>query len=66
MEFVWPIFQGLFEDTTITTNFLKSNISKTSYIEIHTLFSIFKNKELRSFKVRLTHNILKGILDNIL
>ena len=59
MEFVWSVFQGLFEDTTITTNFLKSNISKTSWIEIHTLFAIFKNKELRSFKVRLTIVYLK-------
>ena len=64
MKFVRPIFQSLFEDTTITTNFLKSHICSTSsYTEIHTLFAIFNNKELRNFEVRPTHSILKGIDD---
>ena len=58
MEFVRAIFQNLFEDTTITTNFLKSHISSTSCIEIHALFAIFNNKELRNFNVRATHSIL--------
>ena len=63
MEFVWPIFQTLFADTTITNNFLKSHICSTSYIAIDTLFAIFNNKELRNFKVRPTNSILKGIDD---
>ena len=63
MEFTRLIFQGLFEDTQITTNFLKSHIYSTSCIGIHTLFAIFNNKELRSFKIRATHSILKGIDD---
>ena len=58
MEFVRAIFQNLFEDTTITTNFLKSHICSTSCIEIHALFAIFNNKELRNFNVRPTHSIL--------
>ena len=37
--------QSLFEDTTITRNFLKSHICKTSYIEINTLFVTYNNKE---------------------
>ena len=61
MEFVRSIFQILFEDTTITTNTLKSCISSPSIIEIHTLFAIFNNKELRNFKGRPTHSILKGM-----
>ena len=60
MEFVKPIFQSLFEDTTITTNFLKSHICSTS-IEIDKLFAIFIKKELRNFKARPTPIILKGI-----
>ena len=64
MEFVRPIFQSLFEDTTITTNFLKSHIFNTSGIEIHTLFAIFNSKELRNFKVRPTHSKLKGMDDD--
>ena len=63
MEFVRPFFQSLFEDITITTNFLKSHICSTSCIDIHTLFAIFNNKELKNFKVRSTHSILKGIDD---
>ena len=63
MEFARPIFQGSFEDTTITTTFLNSYICKTSCTEIHTLFAIFNNEELRNFKVRTTHSILKGIDD---
>ena len=50
MEFVTPIFESLFEDTTITTNFLKSYICSTSCIEIHTLFVIFNNKESTKFQ----------------
>ena len=61
MEFVTPIFQSLFEDTTIATNFLKSHICSTFCIEIHTWFATFNKKELRNFKVRLTHSILQGI-----
>ena len=64
MEFVRPIFQGLFEDTKITTKFLKSHIFSTSCIEIHILFAIFNKKELKNFKVRPTHSILKGIDDD--
>ena len=54
MEFVRAIFQNFFEDTTITINFLKSHICSTSCIEIHALFAIFNNKELRNFNVRAT------------
>ena len=61
MEFVRPIFQSLFEYTTLTDNFLKSHICNTSCTEIHTLFAIFNNNELRNFKVGTTHSILKGI-----
>ena len=57
MEFIKPIFQGLFEDTTITTNFLKSHICSTS-IKMDKLFDIFIKKELRNFKVRPTPIIL--------
>ena len=63
MKFFRPIFQTLFEDTTVITNFLKSQICSTFCIEIHTLFTIFNNKELRNFKVRPTQRILKGIDD---
>ena len=58
-EFVKTIFLSLFEDTTITTNFPKSHICNTSYIEINTLFAIFNNKGLRNFKIRPNHCILK-------
>lgn len=58
-------FQILFEDTSITTIFLKSQIGNTSYhIEINTLFATFSNKELENFKVRPTHRMLKGIDDS--
>ena len=60
MEFGRPIFQSLFKGTTINTNFLKSH-TNTSCNEIHTLFAILNDKELRDFNVRTTHNILKGI-----
>ena len=63
MEFVRLIFQGSFEDATITTNFLKSHICSTACIEIHTLFAIFNNKELKNFEVTSTHCIFKGIDD---
>ena len=63
MEFVRPILQSLFEDTTITTNFLKSHICSTSRIEIQTVSAIFNNKELTNFKVGPIHSILKGIDD---
>ena len=63
MEFVRFIFQGLLEDTIVTTNFLKSHICSTSCIEIHILLAIFNNKELRNFRVRTTHSILKAIDD---
>ena len=63
MEFDRPILQTLFEDTKITTNFLKSHIFNTSCIEIQTLFDISNKKELRKFKVRPAHSILKRIDD---
>ena len=59
MEFVRSIFQSLFEDTTIATNFLKSHICNTLCNETNTLFAIFNNNELRNFKVRPTHSIPK-------
>ena len=59
MEFVRPMFQSLFEDTTVTTNFLKGHICSTSCIEIHTLFALFNNNEFRP-----TYSILKGIDDS--
>ena len=61
MEFARPIFQGLLEDNTITTNFLKSDISG---IEVHTLFAIFNSKELSNFKVRPIYSKLKGMDDD--
>ena len=64
MEFVRPIFQGLFEDTKIITKFLKSYIFSTYCIEIHILLAIFNKKELKNFKVRPTHSILKGVDDD--
>ena len=60
-EFVRAIFRRLFEDTTITTNFLKIHICKTSFIEINTLLAIFNNKGLVNFKNRPNHSILKGM-----
>ena len=59
MKFVGIIFQGLFEDTTVTTSFLKSHICNISFIEFH-MFAKFNNKELRNFKVRPNHSILKA------
>ena len=56
MEFVRPIFQSLFEDTTVIIKFLKSHICSTSCIEIHTLFANSNNEELRNFKVRPKDN----------
>ena len=38
------IFRRLFEDSTITANFLKSRILNTSCINIITLFAIWNNK----------------------
>ena len=60
-EFVRTIFRGLFEDTTITTNFLKSHICNTSCIKINAFFAILNNKGLENFKVRPNHSILKGM-----
>ena len=60
MEFARPIFQSLFEDITITTNFLKSYIYSKWCIEINTLFATLKNKELWNFRVRPTYGLLKG------
>ena len=57
------IFRSLFEDTTITNNFLESHISITTYIEINTLFANFNNKGFETFKVRPNHSILKGMDD---
>ena len=63
MEFVWPMLQSLFEDTEITTTFVKSHICSISCIEINTFFALLNNKELRDFKVRPSHSILKVIDD---
>ena len=63
MEFVRPILRSSFEDITVTSNFLKSRICNTPCIEINALFVIFNDKELRNFKVRPTHSILKGMID---
>ena len=46
MEFVRSIFQSLFEDTTITTNFLKYKVFNTSCIEINKLLPTYNNTEL--------------------
>ena len=62
-EFVRPMFQSLFEDTTVTPNFLKSQICNKSCIKTDTLSDIFNNKESRNFKVRLSHGILEGMND---
>ena len=61
MEFVRTIFRRLLGDTTITTNFLKSNICNTSRFGINTLFANFSNKELWNLTVRINHTILKGM-----
>ena len=58
MEFIKSIFQSLFEDTTITINFLKSHFFNTSCFEINILFAIFISRELKNFIVKLTHSIL--------
>ena len=55
-EFVKNIFWDCFEDTTVTTNFLKSNICNTSCIEINKLYAIFNNKELGNFKAWMPVN----------
>ena len=55
MEFVRLISQSFFEGSTITSNFLKSQICNTSYIEINTLFATISNKKLGNFKVRPAH-----------
>ena len=60
MEFVRAIFQSLFKDTTITTNFLESYICNTSCVEINTFSTIFNCEEMRNFKVRSTHSVLKA------
>ena len=60
-EFFRNIFQSFFEDTIITTNFLKCHLYNTSFIEINTLFIIFNNKGLGNFKVRQNHSIHKGM-----
>ena len=52
-KFIWPIFQRLLENTTITSIFLKSHIS---CIETNTWFALFNNRELRNFNVRPTHS----------
>ena len=57
------IFQSLFEDTKITNNFLKSHFFNTSCFVINTLFAIFNTRELRNFKVRLAHSMLKEMDD---
>ena len=76
MEFVKPTFQSLFEDTTVTTNFLKNHVCSTFCIEIHILlyyyinsyihilFAIFNNQELRNFKDQLTEYLKEWMMDN--
>ena len=61
MEVVRSVFQSFFEGTTIISNFLKGHICNKSLIEIHTLLAIFNNEELRNFKIRSFHTILKGM-----
>ena len=63
MEFVMSVFQSILEGTTILTNFLKGHICNKSLIEIHTLLAIFNNEELRNFKVKSSHTILKEMDD---
>ena len=63
MEFVRTIFRRLFEDTTVTTNFLKSNICNTFRFGINTSFANFSNNELWNLKIRMNHIILKGMDD---
>ena len=60
-EFVKTIFRSLFEDTTITTNFLKSHICNASYIEINNNITIFNNKGLGNCKARPNHSILQRV-----
>ena len=59
MKFAKPIFQSLFEDTAITTNFLKNHICNTCVIENRALLAVFNEKELRNS--RSGHSILKGM-----
>ena len=51
------IFGRLFEDSKITTRFLKDSFSNN--IDINKLFAIFNNKEMGNFKVRPSHTMLK-------
>ena len=51
------IFGRLFEDTKIINKFPKRHICNT--IEINTLFTNCNSKELRNFKVRPNHAVLK-------
>ena len=44
--------KALFEDNTITTNFLKSHVYNTFRIENNTLLATFNNKELGNVKIR--------------
>ena len=60
--FLLGLFLSLFEDITITTNFLKSYIYSKSCIEINTLFATLKNKKLGNFRVRPTYSLLKGMV----
>ena len=62
-EFVRSMFQSLFEDTTVTPNFLKIRICDKSCIKTDILFAIFNNKEFGNFKIRLSHGVLEGMND---
>ena len=63
MEFVRTFFRSLFEDTTVTTNFLKTNSCNTPHFGINTFFANFSNKELWNLKVRINHIIIRGMDD---
>ena len=59
LQVLQTIFRRLFEDTKITTKFLKRHICNLFCIEINMLFAIFNNKEKGSFKIRPNHTRLK-------
>ena len=65
MEFFSPIFPNLFEDTTITCNFLKNHFCNASYIEINTFFATHSNKELGNFIFTPIYSILQEMDDGM-
>ena len=64
MEFFRTIFQSLFEDTTITTIFLKNHISNIFLVEFDTFFAIFNNKGFENWKTKpwKVFSSIKGIV----